>query len=83
MTFQGNIQNDIVVCDEVVALPEGSIVRVESVKSPKEQSIHPLVADAEQPRTVQQMAQAWKNIAREIAVDCVALPVDPDDDPLF
>jgi hypothetical protein len=42
-----------------------------------------LAPDTDQPRTVQQMSQAWKTITRPTAEDEVSLSVDPDDYPLF
>jgi len=85
MSFEGHIQNGIVVFDEAVSLPDGTKVRVEPVASPNADpdTAKPILADTDQPRTVQQMAQAWKNISREILTDDVQLAVDPDDYPLF
>jgi hypothetical protein len=85
MSFAGHIEHGMVVFDEAVSLPEGSMVRVEPVASPAEpsESNRPLAPDTDQPRTVQQMAKAWKSIARDTAIDGIALSVDPDDYPLF
>jgi hypothetical protein len=43
----------------------------------------PIVPDADRAYTVEQMAQAWKSIGREITKDDVPLSVDPDEYPLF
>jgi hypothetical protein len=85
MSFAGHIEQGMVVFDEAVSLPEGSRVRVEPVASPAQspESNRPLIPDTDQPRTVTQIAQAWKNIARDIPIDGAALPVDPDNYPLF
>jgi hypothetical protein len=84
MSFQGHIENGMVVFDEEVSLPDGTRVRVDPLTSPKEpDASKPITADTDHPRTFQQMAQAWKNISRKIPDDDAPLSVDPDDYPLF
>jgi hypothetical protein len=43
----------------------------------------PVAPDTDRTYTVQQMAEAWKNIGQPITEDDVSLSVDPDDYPLF
>ena len=85
MSFQGHIENGLVVLDEPLSLPNGTAVRIEPVEAPREkaESWGPVVADTDQPRTLQQMAQAWKTVAKPIPADDIPLSVDPDDYPLF
>jgi hypothetical protein len=42
----------------------------------------PVVPDTDRAYTVQQMAQAWKAIGRQVTEDDVPLSVDPDNYPL-
>jgi hypothetical protein len=53
--------------------------------SPREkvEACGPVIADTNQPRTMQQMAQAWNAITRPIPDADIPLSVDPDDYPLF
>jgi hypothetical protein len=85
MSFQGHIENGVVVLDEPVSLPNGTVVRIEPVEAAKEkaESWGPVSADTDQPYTMQQMAQAWKGITKPIPEDDIHLSVDPDDYPLF
>lgn len=85
MSLQGHIENGVVVLDEPLSLPNGTVVRVEPVEASREKAgaWGPVVADTDQPRTMQQMAQAWKAVAKPIPEDNVSLSVDPDDYPLF
>jgi hypothetical protein len=84
MSFQGHIENGVVVLDEPLSLPNGTVVRIEPVEASrkKAESCGPVTADTDQPYTVQQMAQAWKVFAKPIPEE-IALSVDPDDYPLF
>ena len=85
MSFQGHIENGVVVLDEPVSLPNGTVVRVEPVEAAKEraESWGPVFADTDQPYTMQQMAQAWKAVTKPIPEDDIPVSVDPDDYPLF
>lgn len=85
MSFQGHIENGVVVVDEPLSLPNGTVVRIEPVVASREKvdSWRPVVADTDQPRTMQQMAQAWKTVAKPIPDDEASLSLDPDDYPLF
>lgn len=85
MSFQGHIENGVVVLDEPVSLPNGTVVRVEPVESSRKraESWGPVIADTDQPRTMQQMACAWKAVAQPILDDDRSISVDPDDYPLF
>jgi hypothetical protein len=85
MSFQGHIENGVVVLDEPMSLPNGTVVRIEPVLDPKEkpESWGPVVADTDQSYTVQQMAQAWKAVTKPIPEGDNRLSVDPDDYPLF
>jgi hypothetical protein len=85
MSFQGHIENGVVVLDEPLSLPNGTAVRIEPVESSREkiESLGPVVANTAEPHTVQQMAQAWNAVARPIPANDVPLSVDPDDYPLF
>jgi hypothetical protein len=78
MSFQGHIENGAVVLDEPLSLPNGTVVRIEPVEAQG-----PVVADTDQPRTMQQMAQAWKAVSEPITDDDLSVSVDPDDYPLF
>ncbi len=84
MPFQGHIENGLVVLDEPVALPDGTVVRIEPVASSAEEPpFHEHVAaDTDRSYTVQQMAHAWKAISKPIPDD-VSISVDPDEYPLF
>ena len=85
MSFQGHIQNGVVVLDEPVSLPNGTEVRIEPVATTPEKitSCERPGADTDKSYTVQQMAQAWKAIAKPLPERDVRLSVDPDDYPLF
>ena len=85
MSFQGHIENGVVVLDEPVSLPNGTVVRIEPVEatSDKAESAGSVLADTDQPQTMQQMAQAWKAGTKPIPENDVPLSVDPDDYPLF
>ena len=85
MSFQGHIENGVVVLEEPLSLPNGTVVRIEPVEASREkvESGGPVVADTDQLRTMQQMAQAWKAVAKPIPEDAISLSVDPDDYPLF
>ena len=84
MSFQGHIENGVVVFDEPVPLPAGTVVCVEPAPIPKQMpDVGEPVADTDRPYTVQQMAHAWKTVSRPIPEDHVRLSVDPDDYPLF
>lgn len=85
MSFQGHIENGVVVLDEPLSLPNGTVVRVEPVEALREkaEAWGPVIADTDQPRTMQQMAQTWKAVAKAIPEDDIPLSVDPDDYPLF
>ena len=85
MSFQGHIENGVVVLDEPMSLPNGTVVRIEPVEASREkvESWGPVVADSDQPCTMQQMAQAWKAVTKPIHEDDRSLSVDPDDYPLF
>jgi hypothetical protein len=39
MSFQGHVENDVVVFDEPTSLPEGATVRVEFVANPKRKTL--------------------------------------------
>ncbi len=85
MSFQGHIENGAVVLDEPTPLGNGTIVRIEPVKTARkpEESRGAVVADTDQPRTMHQMAQAWRAVAKPIPEDYIPPSVDPDDYPLF
>ena len=85
MSFQGHIENGVVVLDEPMSLPNGTVVRIEPVEASREkvESWGSVDADTDQPRTMQQMAQAWKAVAKPIPADYISISVDPDDYPLF
>ncbi len=85
MSFQGHIENGEVVLDEPLSLPNGTLVRIEleEVLTETVEECGPVVADSDQPRTMQQMAQAWKAITSPIPDAGIPLSVDPDDYPLF
>ena len=83
MSFQGHIENGVVVLDEPVSLPNGTVVRVEPVEGTKEkaESSGPVSADTDRPHTMQEMAQAWKTVAKPISAEDVPISVDPDETP--
>jgi hypothetical protein len=83
MSFQGHIENGGVVLDNPVPLPDGTVVRIEPVEESKAKADSPVLADTDQTHTTQQMAHAWNAITKSIRAEDVALPVDPDDYPLF
>lgn len=85
MSFQGHIENGVVVLDEPMSLGNGTIVRIEPVETARkpEESSGVVVADTDQPCTTHQMAQAWRMITKPIPEDSIHLSVDPDDYPLF
>jgi hypothetical protein len=85
MSFQGHIEDGLVVLDEPLSLPNGTVVRIEPVEGSREkaESAGPVVADTDEPPTIQQMAQARKVFAKPIPQDNRRLSVDPDDYPPF
>ncbi len=85
MSFQGHMENGAVVLDEPVSLPNGTVVRIEPVEAAREKAEPngPVVADTDQPYTMEQMSQAWKALTKPIPEEGIALSVDPDDYPLF
>ena len=85
MFFQGHIENGMVVFDEPISLRPGTVVRVEPVAAPRDETAanESVVADTDLPYTYQQMAQAWQTISKPIPEAEVRLSIDPDDYPLF
>ncbi len=71
MSFQGQIQNGMVVFDETVSLPNGTRVRVEPVA--------PSMEESGTSQAVEPMAHAWRTITKPISEDDVPLSPDPDD----
>lgn len=85
MSFQGHIENGVVVFDEAAPLAEGTRVRVEAVDKPLQEadSSERPVLDAKESYSVRQMAHAWRAISEPIPEDHIRLSVDPDEYPLF
>lgn len=85
MSFQGHIENGVVVFDEAVPLAEGTRVRIEAVDKPLQEpdSSERPVVDTKESYSVRQMAHAWTAITKPIPEDHVRLSVDPDEYPLF
>jgi hypothetical protein len=64
-------------------LPHGPQVTVE-MGPPIIRPVYPVVPDTDRTYTMEQMAQAWQAIGRQVSEDDdVPLSVDPDDYPLF
>ena len=85
MFLQGHVENGLIVTDEPVSFPNGTVVRIEPLESSRElvEPIEQASADSDRPLTNQQMAKAWRTISKPAAVDEIRLSIDPDDYPLY